>query len=142
MDEQTGSRPEPTTPTEPAAPPRIVIERAVLALALPAQQIAGAPLRGYGGDGFVLFDDGGRSGDSHFTVTVRDSGDGTWQMEVITRPPLVGLLRLSSGATRLTAPFSPDGSATISAIPFDLLADQSAPDLELIVLPAQGGAAV
>lgn len=121
---------------------RIVIERSVLALALPSPQLALGPLRGLGGDGFVLFEDGEGSPQAHFTVVVRDSGDGTWQMEVTTRPALIGFLRLSAGETRLTAPFSSNGSATISAIPYSLLADHNAPDLELIVLPAQGGTAM
>lgn len=121
---------------------RIVIERAVLRLALPSPQLALAPVRGPGGDGFLLFEDGENPSQAHFTVMVRDSGDGTWQMEVITRPPLVGLLRLSAGETRLTAPFLPNGSATIRAIPFSLLADGDAPDIELIVLPVDGAPGV
>lgn len=119
---------------------RIIIDRAVLALALPPPRLALAPTRGVGGDGFVLFEDGENFSQAHFTVMVRDSGDGTWQMEVTTSPPLTGLLRLSAGETRFTVPFLPDGRATISAIPFSLLADREAPDLELIVLPVQSDA--
>lgn len=121
---------------------RIIIDRAVLALALPPPPLALAPSRGMGGDGFVLFEDGENPSQAHFTVMVRDSGDGTWQMEVTTSPPLVGLLRLSAGTKRFTVPFFPDGRATINAIPFSLLADREAPDLELIVLPVQGNARV
>lgn len=119
-----------------AAPRRILLTRALLRLALPAAQIARAPTRGHGGDGFVLFEDGASDEEAHLTVMVRDSGDGTWQMVVITRPPIIGKLRLSAGTTRMVAPFSSDGRATLSAIPFALLADHVAPDLELIILPA------
>jgi len=119
---------------------RIVLARSVLAIALPPPQIVMAPLRGAGGDGFVLFEDGEGSVHAHLTVLVRDSGDGSWELIVRTNPPVVGLLRVASGDTQLTAPFLGDGSATISAIPFALLADQQAPDLELIVLPVQRAA--
>lgn len=121
---------------------RIIIKRSVLALALPPPALALAPLRSPGGDGFVLFEDGENPLHAHFTVMVRDNGDGSWQMVVTTRPPLFGLLRLSAGETRLTASFLPDGSATIDEIPFSLLAEREAPDIELIVLPVQGGATV
>lgn len=119
---------------------RIVLSRAVLSIALPPPQIALAPLRGAGGDGFVLFEDGEGSPQAHLTVLVRDSGDGTWELIVRTNPPVVGRLRVASGDTQLTAPFLGDGSATISAIPFALLADQQAPDLELIVVPVERAA--
>lgn len=119
---------------------RIVLTRSVLTLAIPPPQIALAPQRGVGGDGFVLFEDNEGSPQAHLTVLVRDSGDGTWELIVRTSPPVVGLLRVAAGDTRLTAPFLGDGSATISAIPFALLADQQAPDMELIVLPVQSAA--
>lgn len=116
---------------------RIVLSRSVLALVLPPPPLALAPLRGSGGDGFVLFEDGGGPAQAQITISVSDSGDGTWELSVTTRPPIVGLLRLSAGATRMAAAFNGDGSATIGAIPFTLLSDQNSPDLELIVLPVR-----
>lgn len=119
---------------------RIVLPRSVLALAIPAPQIALSPLRGFGGDGFVLFEDQEGGTQAHLTVMVRDGGNGTWQMVVTTKPPVVGMLRLTAGDTKLTAPFLSDGSATINAIPFSLLSDHEAPDVELIVLPVRDAA--
>lgn len=119
---------------------RVVLSRAVLKLALPPARVARAPVRGLGDDEYVLYSDGEGVAQSQLTVMVRDSGDGTWEMVVSTTPPLVGLLRLAAGATRMMAPFLSDGSATLKAIPFALLLSEKAPDLELIILPVRGTA--
>jgi hypothetical protein len=119
---------------------RIVLSRAALALSLPPPQVALGPLRGFGADDHILFSDGDGMAQAQLTVMVRDSGNGTWEMVVNTTPPIVGLLRVSSGARRMTAPFANDGSATISAIPYTMLVAQEAPDVELIILPVMKSA--
>jgi len=118
-----------------AAIRRITVPRSVLALALPPPRLSASPLRGHGDNEFVIFEDGGYDPQAHLTVTVRDSGDGTWELTVTTHPPVVGRLRLSAGTTRLVSEFRGDGSATIHQIPFALLGDEAAPDLELIIVP-------
>jgi hypothetical protein len=51
--------------------------------------------------------------------------------------PPDGLLALTSGTLRMVAPFGPDGTATISGIPPDILTDLDAPDLEINIVPAE-----
>lgn len=132
---QSGELPSlrlPKTTTQPArVSHQVRLSRRTLQLALPIRASRSVVMRG-SSDRYVIFDDPDREPEKRqFTIIVQEQDDGHWQMIVTKKPPLDGLLVLTSGDLRLVAPFTPDGTAIIDNINSEVLLHPNNPDIEI-----------
>ena len=72
-----------------------------------------------------------------FTIVAEEQDNDSWQVTITVIPPPNGLLVLTFGTLRLVAPFAPDGTATISNIPSDVLVHPDGPEMEIGIAPVE-----
>jgi hypothetical protein len=85
---------------------------------------------------FVLFDASDGDPPRQLTIVVYEEDAEHWGLTMTAAPPVQGLLLLTAGVRSFTAPFTPEGAATIPRIPAGLIITPDAPDLELALLPS------
>jgi hypothetical protein len=117
---------------------QVRLNRGVLALALPARTSPAAVLRG-SDDRYVLFDQTEDEPERHkFTIVAEELKDGAWRVFVTVIPPPPGLLVLTFGSQRFVAPFAPDGTAVVDAIPAEMLLRTDGPDMDIRIVTPDG----
>jgi hypothetical protein len=117
---------------------RVHLPRKMLALALPQRPLARPVFRGADDDRYVLFDDTEDEPERRqLTIIVEEQDERFWSMHVTVIPPPNGLIVLTAGTLRLVAPFGPDGTATITNIPSEILLGPDSPDIEIGIVPVE-----
>jgi hypothetical protein len=125
--------------TERAVPvfQQMRLTRPLLMAALPRRVPALSASRGPD-NRYVLFDETKEEPErQQFTIVAEEQDNDSWQVTITVMPPPTGLLVLTFGTLRFVTPFAPDGTATISNIPSDVLVHPDGPEMEIGIAPVE-----